>query len=188
MLDDAAAATDSNNLTLFIEVSPGPHWQEAAAGTFAALSALNARRDLATPAPHPVGFKLRCGGVEASAFPSAKHIAFALTASVPLKATAGLHHPIRRFDAGIGVRMHGFVNVFVAGILAHVHHLRSDAVEAILLDETPTNFLFDDDGLRWGDLHVMTDEVRAARRQAVLSFGSCSFDEPRDDLRALGWL
>ena len=189
MLDETVAVIDAaGKLALFTEVPAGPHWREAAAETLTALGTLNARRALPEAAPPPVGFKLRCGGVEASAFPPVGHIALALTGGVPLKATAGLHHPFRHRDSAIGVTMYGFVNVFAAGVLTHVYHLRPMEVEAIVLDETPANFICNDAGLRWGDWHVTTDEVRAARRQAVLSFGSCSFDESRDDLRALGWL
>jgi hypothetical protein len=188
LLDEAAGRADAAGLTLFVEVPPGPHWREGACETLSALGCLNARRTLSSHAAPPVGFKLRCGGVEASAFPAAAHIARALTAGVPLKATAGLHHPFRRRDAALGVTMYGFLNLFVAGVLAHVHNLRPGAIEPILLDDAADDFILDDDGLRWGDWHVTTDEVRAARRHAVLSFGSCSFDEPRDDLRALGWL
>jgi hypothetical protein len=188
MIDETADAVDAGGVTLFVEVPAGPHWREAAAETLAALGALNGLRALPATAPPPVGFKLRCGGVEASAFPPACHVARALTAGVPLKATAGLHHPFPHRDSALDVTMYGFLNVFVAGVLSHVHNLRPDVVESILVDGTPAHFAFDDDGLRWGDWHVTTDEVRAARRHAVLSFGSCSFDEPRDDLRALEWL
>lgn len=52
-----------------------------------------------------VGFKLRCGGVEAAAFPSSEQIAVVLRAcldaGIPFKATAGLHHPLPRGDATI---------------------------------------------------------------------------------------
>ncbi len=189
MLDEAVAAIDAvGGLTLFTEVPAGPHWCEAAAVLFSALIALNARREVESETLPRVGFKLRCGGLEASAFPPARHIARALASGVPLKATAGLHHPLRQRDAVLDMTMHGFINVFAAGVLAHVHPLGAGTVEAVLLDVAPANFVFDDDGLRWGDWHVTTDEVRAARRHAVLSFGSCSFDEPREDLRALGWL
>ena len=44
------------------------------------------------------------------------------------------------------------------------------------------------DALRWRSLAASAAEVADARQQAALSFGSCSFDEPRDDLRDLGWL
>jgi len=189
LLDQAIHAVDQATcLMLFVEVPGGPHWVESVTETLAVLDALNAERGLHTPSAHATGFKVRCGGVETAAFPSADQLALALTAGLPLKATAGLHHPFPHFDAQIGVRMYGFVNVFTAGILADILHLRPDAAEAILSDDQPSHFVFDDDGFRWRDWHVTTDEIRSARRQAILSFGSCSFDEPRDDLRALGWL
>jgi hypothetical protein len=88
--------------------------------------------------------------------------------------------------------MHGFVNVFVAGAIAHASpidpaHQSVDELVAVLEDENPANFRFDDDSLSWTDQRVKTEHVRLVRER-VISFGSCSFDEPRDDLRALGWL
>jgi hypothetical protein len=119
-------------------------------------------------------------------------VAFALAAcrhaGVALKCTAGLHHPLRHFDASMQVHMHGFVNVFAAGVLAHACGLGEGPLRRILEDETPGHFVFGAAGLRWGEHAATVEEVRAARRDAVLSFGSCSFDEPCDDLRALGWL
>src|SRR5207244_5130871 len=47
------------------------------------------------------GFKLRCGGLEAASFPTAEQIAFVLArcsdsaGEVPIKFTAGLHHPVQ---------------------------------------------------------------------------------------------
>jgi hypothetical protein len=138
------------------------------------------------------GFKLRCGGLQASAFPTADQVAFvienAVLHGVPLKATAGLHHPFRRFDASVQAMMHGFVNVFAAGVLSHTQRLDRSALVRLLNDDDAGHFAFDDTGLRWETFHATTHQIMAARRQAVLSFGSCSFDEPRDDLRALGWL
>ena len=134
------------------------------------------------------GFKLRCGGLEASAFPSPRDvaalIAFAGLNGLPLKFTAGLHHPIRHRDAGIGTMMHGFLNVFVAGVL---YVSRWTNATDVLEDEDPGDFAFDSDGLRWRDRRASLAEIEAARRW-MTSFGSCSFDEPRDDLRALGFL
>ena len=56
------------------------------------------------------------------------------------------------------------------------------------VDREREHFAFCDDGLTWKNVAASTEEVAAARRDFVTSFGSCSFDEPRDDLRALGWL
>jgi len=135
------------------------------------------------------GIKLRCGGVETSAFPSPEQIAGAITCcrerGVLLKATAGLHHPIRRFDPGVQAKMHGFLNVFAAGVLSFANRLSEKEVQAIIEDEDPNNFVFDDEGLRWKTYRAKTTQIESARREFITSFGSCSFDEPRDDLRAL---
>jgi hypothetical protein len=139
----------------------------------------------------PGGFKLRCGGLEAAAFPSCEQVAFVIAtcrdATVPLKFTAGLHHPIRHYNAGVQSHMHGFINVFVAGVFAYARGLSEEQLRPILEDQDASSFAFDDAGLRWKDFRATTDEITAAR-QMVTSFGSCSFDEPRDDLRKLGWL
>ncbi len=138
------------------------------------------------------GVKLRCGGLEAAAFPSPGEIAHVIAAcrenGLTLKFTAGLHHPIRRFDRDLGTRVHGFINVFGAGVLAHVLPLTETQIRAIIEDEDASNFAFDEIGFGWKQYHVLIDEIIAARRQFVTSFGSCSFEEPRDDLRALGIL
>lgn len=139
-----------------------------------------------------VGLKLRTGGVTADAFPPPGVVAgvmlACLRAGVRLKFTAGLHHPVRLFHDSVGTTMHGFINVFAAGVLARAHGLDEHAVAEILGSETPADFAFDDYGLRWKTLHAARQRVDEVRRDGLISFGSCSFDEPRDDLRALGWL
>jgi len=137
------------------------------------------------------GIKLRCGGLEAAAFPEPRLVAdvvrAAAIAGVPLKATAGLHHPIRRWDDALQTWMHGFVNLFVAGLHATAPHATDDLV-AILLERDPGAFHLSDRGVAWRHHSWDLDAVATMRRERVLSFGSCSFDEPRDDLREIGWL
>lgn len=140
----------------------------------------------------PLGLKLRTGGVIAAAFPTPAQLAAALVAArdggLALKCTAGLHHPFRQHRAEVGTHMHGFVNVFVAGVLAHRHGLDTPRVAAILADERPGAFQFDGEGLAWGELRAPTAAVVALRDASLIAYGSCSFDEPRDDLRDLGLL
>ncbi len=137
------------------------------------------------------GIKLRTGGLEAAAFPTPGQLADAPLAAgaagAALKFTAGLHHPIRRFGAHLGTHTHGFLNAFAAGALANEHRLHSEETRAILEDERPENFRFDAEGFTWCDRRVPTDAL-AAHRLFVTSFGSCSFNEPRGDLRRLGML
>jgi hypothetical protein len=58
---------------------------------------------------------------------------------------------------------------------------------AMLEDEDPASFAFTDDSFAWREWTIATDRILAGRR-LITSFGSCSFDEPRDDLRALNLL
>lgn len=140
----------------------------------------------------PLGYKLRCGGLEAAAFPPPETIALVIRACraalVPFKATAGLHHPLGRFDAGIGAHMYGFLNLFGGAILAAHHELDEKHLVQLLLDDDPNHWSWTEEAMRWNDLKASRGDIEKARKDFVLSFGSCSFDEPRDDLRQLGWL
>jgi hypothetical protein len=135
------------------------------------------------------GFKLRCGGVEATAFPSVGQVALAVDgcwrAAVPLKATAGLHHPLRHFNDSVQTKMHGFLNLFGGGILTAVNDLSAEQLAAILADEDSANFQFDDDSFRWRDFAANLAQIKQARQTLFISYGSCSFDEPREDLSHL---
>ena len=135
--------------------------------------------------------KLRCGGVTPDLVPEVEALACALAtirdAGTPYKATAGLHHPLPNHDDAVGARMHGFLGVFGGAVLARIHGLGPDDWAEILDDSNPANWSIQD-GLRWRSLSATAAEVADARAQLALSFGSCSFDEPVDDLRQLGWL
>jgi hypothetical protein len=174
---------EMSKLRLYLEGAFVPEWRPALARAIEAI------------AGHPLsdaGFKLRCGGIAASAFPTIEQIAFVLTtcrrAGLSLKATAGLHHPMRALRAEVDTMMHGFLNVFGAAFLGHEHDLGEEATGRILEEEDSGAFRFTPGGFAWRDLRISTDTIRALRRDAVTSFGSCSFDEPRADLRALGIL
>lgn len=138
------------------------------------------------------GLKLRCGGQEPSAVPSVEQVAGVIAecalARVPLKFTAGLHHPLRHQEPAFRTALHGFINVFVAGVLAAEHQLPATTLGQLLQEESPGAFRFDDAGVEWREWQAGTAEIALARQYTVTSFGSCSFDEPRADLRGLGWM
>jgi hypothetical protein len=139
-----------------------------------------------------LGFKLRSGGIEAAAFPAIELVAASISlcrqAGIPMKFTAGLHHPVRHYSASVSARMHGFLNVFMACILASARGFEEGRLRQVLEEEDPEAFGFDDRAGRWRDERVATDQIEAVRRAFAISFGSCSFDEPREDLRALGMI
>jgi len=168
----------------FFEPSLLEGWPERLRRTVDALAA--------AAAGGAVGLKIRCGGLDASAFPSPQAVAAALAAcrrsGIPLKATQGLHQPVRHFDAGLDAMVHGFLNLFFAGVLGHCHGLSEEELLAMIEEREPAAFRFHEAGLSWRERAAGLDGIAAARRGAVTSFGACSFSEPRDALRTLGLL
>ncbi len=137
------------------------------------------------------GAKIRCGGVTADAFPPveavAAFVAACRDASVPFKATAGLHHPIRHVDAATGFPMHGFLNLLAAAVFAWADGVGEAELAALLAEEDPRAFAVSPEGLAARGRFAGVDEITAAREWFV-GYGSCSFSEPVEDLQALGVL
>lgn len=134
-----------------------------------------------------LGIKLRTGGVTAEAFPTANQVAIVLAGcrdrDLPLKFTAGLHHSVRMYRNDVNTKMHGFLNVFFAGLLAKSHKLEIQKIAEIIEDEHPESFKFSSEGLHWRHLSMTSCEIQAYRNEGLSSYGSCSFDEPRDEMR-----
>jgi len=185
---------DDVDLTLLKEartiIGSLPAFWEAPANkaeqTIALLAEHNSDADTPT-----FGYKLRTGGVTVDAFPTSAEIAKALVApathQVPIKFTAGLHHPIRQYREEVKTKMHGFLNVLGAAVLAAEHKWDEKQTSAMLDDEDAKSFSFDDEFFGWREWKINIKRLRD-RRKFVTSFGSCSFDEPREDLRALNLL
>ncbi|MGE0433312.1 MAG: hypothetical protein AB7K09_04780 [Planctomycetota bacterium] len=193
VLDSIAERIDASgppSLTPFLELplAGNTTWRRDLQTLVPALAA-HEKQCVGRPRYRPAGLKLRCGGVEAAAFPTPDQIAAAIGiargAGVKLKCTAGLHHPVRHHNDSVQTKMHGFLNVFGAGILAAAGNVPESTLLEIISDETAADFQFDDAGFGWrGQLRVPASAVEAGRT-FITSYGSCSFDEPRDDLRAL---
>jgi hypothetical protein len=104
--------------------------------------------------------KVRCGG---AFVPSIEQIGLVVAccrdAGVPFKATAGLHHPMRRGEE------HGFLNLLAAATAP------LDRIEEVLAEEDGSAL-----------------ELEEASREVFVSFGSCSWREPVEGLQELGML
>jgi hypothetical protein len=144
---------------VYFELLVDEGWRDDVPAAIGAIAAVGGR------------VKLRCGG---EFVPSVEQVALVLAAcreaGVVMKATAGLHHPLRHG------REHGFLNLLCAAVhagdgAAAVREL----LEAESLDALPLDSL-------------AAERVRATREGLFKGFGSCSWREPVDDLRALGVL
>lgn len=138
--------------------------------------------------------KIRTGGVTPEAFPPPQEIIDFISACrrerVPFKATAGLHHPVRGTykltyepDAPTG-KMYGFLNVFMAATLSYAGESEDTAL-AVLQEEDPLTFSFADDAIVWRERRIDVEQIQASRANFAISFGSCSFREPVDEIESL---
>lgn len=140
--------------------------------------------------------KIRTGGLKAEAIPSIEQVAaFIKTCAelqLPFKATAGLHHPIRgeyplTYEAGSEkASMHGFLNVLIASAFAF-HGAKLSEIESILSETRADAFNFGEN-LGWREHSLSSEQIKNARREFIHSVGSCSFEEPVNELTALGLL
>jgi hypothetical protein len=145
---DAYRALEPLGVESYFELVLDETWRESVPAAIGAVAAVGGR------------VKLRCGG---AAVPSVEQVALLIVccreAGVPFKATAGLHHAVRRGDE------HGFLNLLAATAAP------PGRVEAVLAEEDAAEL-----------------DVAAADRSLFTSFGSCSWREPVDDLVELGLL
>ncbi len=183
----AAASLDALDLFLEIPLNRPTSFFDVVAQ---ALTRFNSQAGLATGLR--VGIKMRTGSTAPDEIPPAADVARALNAcrraDVHFKATAGLHHPMHHYNEAFGGTMHGFFNVFGAATLTTAYSLSDDEVTQILQEEQAGVLSFTSEGLTWGDRRVPVSLIETVRARRAFSFGSCSFDDPRQDLRRLGLL
>ena len=173
---------------IFFETFWKGNWRQRFNALISELSRLNREREL----DNLLGFKVRCGGPSPDDFPPSEAVAGAMHSAarshLPLKFTAGLHHPLRHFRDEFGGEMHGFINVIVAGAFAKVEKLSEPAIIEILEEKDPGKFTFSDTDVGWKEHRMSIEQFRKTRLEFVTGYGSCSFDEPRHDLQTLGLL
>ncbi len=173
----AAAASQAGlrELPSFIEVPRDDRWLALLPGALAAMQR------------HRLGAKLRCGGVTAASVPPVLDVAtfLRLACGVAFKATAGLHHPIRGYNEQSGFIMHGFLNMLIAAWFAGTNG-SVDELIPVLEDEESAHFGVEADGLLWNGLVISAEMLKQTRERSFVSYGSCSFEEPVNDLIALG--
>lgn len=136
-----------------------------------------------------IGAKVRTGGESRDQFPSARDLARfmheCLSLDLRFKLTAGMHHPLRHRDELIGAHQHGFLNVAIAAALAEEYDFTREEIESVLLDESPSSFVFGPDTMYYRDLEIDAPAIEDMRSLFV-SYGSCSVDDPILGLAKMG--
>ncbi len=165
--------------------------------TYVELTIASAPQLIPVLAATMIRAKVRTGSMNALGFPTcaelADFIALCAQAQVPFKATAGLHHPLRRVapltyeSNSATATMHGFLNLFVAAGFLTAGWDRT-RVMPILEDTDPASFRNTADGLSWHNHCLDHLAITHSRTSGLQSFGSCSFSEPITELISLGLL
>jgi len=139
--------------------------------------------------------KIRTGGETPGSIPSPAEVLRFLGAAqrsvIPLKATAGLHHPMRGEycltyeEDSPKATMFGFLGFFLAGAWLYHENFDQASALALLEERSPEALSFSDHEVCWQEHRLTRDDLIEARRSFVLSCGSCSIEEPVRELRAL---
>ncbi len=138
--------------------------------------------------------KIRTGGITKEAFPNSpeivKFMRVCIAANVPFKATAGLHHPLKctkpltyEQNAPVGT-MHGFLNLFLSACFLR-QDLNNSFVHNLINETDASKLEFADEGVLWKEHAVLNQTIETVRTKNAISFGSCSFLEPIEDLQNL---
>ena len=137
--------------------------------------------------------KIRTGGLTAEAFPSrdqlSQFIIACSQAQIPFKATAGLHHllpgkySLRKEADSSSMVMHGFLNVAILAALAYGQKVTEEEALAVLQESSIDGFQFQGDSISWNEHRLDISELEKARQSFFCSIGSCSFQEPMDELK-----
>jgi hypothetical protein len=145
-LVDAYRTLRPLDVETYFELVFEERWRDSVPAAIGAVAAIGGR------------VKVRCGG---SFVPSVEQLGLVVACCretrVAFKATAGLHHPVRRGDE------HGFLNLLAAASAPVAQ------IEPVLAEEDGAALDIDEGG-----------------RAVFKSFGSCSWREPVDGLRELG--
>jgi hypothetical protein len=125
--------------------------------------------------------KVRTGGADADAFPSETELATVISTCVStstrFKLTAGLHHAVRHRALKTGFEHHGFLNVLLA---------TSAAIRGSDISCVATMLGLEHPSVVAASLRSLERDLALAVRDHFVSFGTCSIDEPLEDLVGLG--
>ncbi|MEA3142996.1 MAG: hypothetical protein QOG31_320 [Thermoplasmata archaeon] len=170
-----AAKRGLGDIRLYLEPKwSGAKWKTGQAQMLALLEKLKG-------GAHPVGLKVRCAGPTAlSKATLEKLLPAAIAARIPLKATQGLHHALPD-----GKEL-GFLNLTMAVRLLQVHGAEFTAKDlAALLREADAGQFAFGEGVEWGEYGIHEDTLKDAMAELPFTIGSCSLEEPDEELARL---
>lgn len=138
------------------------------------------------------GIKINCSDKKDGKIPDVRYLAdvllYARDANVAVKFSGKENTPFPGYNYSLGTKTHGFLNIFVASVLAYTQDLTLEETIEVIEDKSPENFTFKDDYLAWRELAAPTMEIKMLRMLSITSFNFINFTTPVDGLRELGYV
>lgn len=164
------------SIQLFVEPELSPaDWENKLEAVFGLFDIIN------KPDPRAVGLKIRGSGPKAITNAVLSRLLPEVNKrGLPFKATAGLHHPLRNTKAGNDL---GFLNLATAFRLqcALGSELPKNRLLECLESEDAGVFGFNK-ALSWKECSIPATALQAAIQRVPFSIGSCSLNDPDDDI------
>lgn len=138
------------------------------------------------------GLKINCGDNGKASVPTADFLAdimlYARDANVAVKFSGGVNESFPTLSSTTKTQVHGFINLFVAGVMAYTQDLDVEETVEILEDSDPNNFKFEEGYLSWKNFKAPAMEIKMLRMLSLTSFSCKSFTSPLEQLKESGLL
>jgi hypothetical protein len=167
---DKTSSLMGDNFSVYFEVPLEKEWKEA----------LLFYADILSQSEKRMGLKIRTGGeTKASLEQLAYFVHITTTHGLKFKATQGLHH------AFTDKKEFGFVNLFFA--LSFAQYFGKEKftlknIEDCLSDTDSKKFKISENKIAWESFELTSEQIENARRVHCGCFGSCSAEEPSEEI------
>ena len=81
------------------------------------------------------------------------------------------------------MKIHGFINIMLAGLLSYSQALTIDEAIEVLDEKNPLNFTFKDNYIAWKEYATPATEIKMLRMLSYISFNLTHFNLPRVDFK-----
>jgi len=139
--------------------------------------------------------KLRTGGPKPPSFEqTADFMIKAAQLEVGYKFTGRLHglvaHTVteKKGEGGVEIEESGYLNAVVASALSRLAangEIVSALVAQVLAEKDINAFTITSEGISWNGQFISTELIEETRKKSLHSIGSCSFEEPVDELKKI---
>jgi len=167
----------TSQMDVYFEISLEGAWEDTVQGVTRILGEWLNEHPEGSVVP---GLKIRTGG---KTVPRPEQLASVINdcaaQGLKMKATQGLHHPLSQNGN------YGFINLLAAINFAYSlgpAEFPDSKIQECLISSQIKDFSFRPQNFQWQAYSLTNEEIESARKTHAAAFGSCSLDEPDQEL------